>query len=286
VTTLLFLVAISQVEPRPQIDFPRNEAIANIGSRVDGAGMCVMSSIEMAARWAGLEQMRGLRDWCAKEPGGAYPSKVTRQIRGFCLEKKIDQPNYIQYEGPNSQVIEMTIGSGRMPAITWGPAHMVAGLAMDKKRSAILDNNAIDRYPQWYDTPKFEKSWRGGGKNGWIFLWVDRVEKPFVGAVDLEKDPGCERDKISEKERITMNGIDCSLEELREQLRKPPTPIDIPLPIPIKIPWRWPMSVDLINLIVAIGAAIAGYFFRRYQDQGQKAPEWLKEILDKLERNK
>ena len=42
--------------------------------------MCVMSSLEMAARWANLEQLRGLRDWCAQQPGGAYPAEVDKQL--------------------------------------------------------------------------------------------------------------------------------------------------------------------------------------------------------------
>src|SRR5262249_6727012 len=64
-----------------QCDLPASERIRNIGSRVDGAGMCVMSSITMAACWGALEEMRGLRDWCAQQPGGGYPAKVDRQLR-------------------------------------------------------------------------------------------------------------------------------------------------------------------------------------------------------------
>ena len=39
-------------------DLPLSEMIRNIGSKLDGAGMCVFSSIEMAARWQGLEEWR------------------------------------------------------------------------------------------------------------------------------------------------------------------------------------------------------------------------------------
>ena len=58
-------------------DLPESEHIKNIGSRLDGAGMCVFSSIEMAARYQGLEEMRGWRDWCAaKYRGGEYASET------------------------------------------------------------------------------------------------------------------------------------------------------------------------------------------------------------------
>ena len=72
-----------------QIDFPLSEHITNIGSKKDGAGMCVMSSIEMAARWSNLEAMRGLRDWCAKEPGGGWPEKVDKQLAKYVKEFQV-----------------------------------------------------------------------------------------------------------------------------------------------------------------------------------------------------
>src|ERR1041385_8595259 len=62
-------------------DLPPQEQFRNIGSKVDGAGMCVNSSIEMAARAQGLEQMRGYRDWTAQiAGGGSYPDKVDKQL--------------------------------------------------------------------------------------------------------------------------------------------------------------------------------------------------------------
>src|SRR5262245_20260515 len=41
-----------------QVDFPTAEHIKNVGSKKDGAGMCVMSSVEMGARWANLDALR------------------------------------------------------------------------------------------------------------------------------------------------------------------------------------------------------------------------------------
>lgn len=101
-------------------DLPESLHIRNRGGS-DGAGMCVMSSIEMAALWAGLDSMRGLRDWCALQPGGAFPAKVDQQITAFCKQKGIPVPAYIQYEGrdvvPLLRLIDKT---GRMAGVTYG----------------------------------------------------------------------------------------------------------------------------------------------------------------------
>src|ERR1043165_1669555 len=104
-----------------QCDLPDEQQIRNIGSRVDGAGMCVMSSIEMAARHQGLEQLRGLRDWAAKFPGGAYPQKVDQQLNRFFKQKGIPAVPYLQYEGKQpEQLLELIDRTNRMACITYG----------------------------------------------------------------------------------------------------------------------------------------------------------------------
>ena len=61
----------------PQIDYPDDDWLKNVGSRLDGAGMCVFTSFEHSCRWAGLDEFRGFRDWCAQRyPGGGYPEKL------------------------------------------------------------------------------------------------------------------------------------------------------------------------------------------------------------------
>src|SRR5438876_6136803 len=100
-------------------DLPAGEHLANIGSHADGNGMCVMTSIEMAARWHGLESVRGLRDWCANEPGGAFPAKVDRQLKSFAAARGIAVPSYLQYEGRNvAALMELCERTGRMACIT------------------------------------------------------------------------------------------------------------------------------------------------------------------------
>ncbi|HYE77938.1 MAG TPA: hypothetical protein VEI97_08130 [bacterium] len=172
------------------VDLPQQDHMQNIGSKVDGAGMCVMSSIEMAARWAGLEEYRGLRDWCAREPGGGYPSKVDQQLAAYAKSKGLPPPQYVQYEGPDpGPVIEAALKSGRMACITygWSPrypgqsyiAHMVSCVKASGRFSVVLDNNypGEARY-EWMDRDELTRRCKFPQSTGWVFVWTAAPPPP------------------------------------------------------------------------------------------------------------
>jgi hypothetical protein len=163
-------------------DLPANEHMSNIGSRVDGRGMCVMSSLEMAARWQGLEFLRGLRDWCAKEAGGAYPGKVDRQLRDFCAAKSISTPAYLQYEGRNpGPILELCETTGRMACITYGRspryggaiAHMVCCAKFGGQWAVVLDNNfpGNNSY-EWMTRDELLRRLSYPDGRAWVFVWL------------------------------------------------------------------------------------------------------------------
>lgn len=164
-----------------QIDYPLSQHISNIGSRVDGAGMCVMSSIEMAARWANLETVRGLRSWCANKPGGGYPSKVDKQLKEYSQSIAINTPEYVQYEGKELDLLRLALKTGRMPAVTYAGrdkvrysgtiAHMVCLAHLDEKWAAIWDNNGTAGELIWMTPDEFKSRWTNGN-NGWAFVWL------------------------------------------------------------------------------------------------------------------
>lgn len=183
---LASIVANGPTDPKTSVevecDLPASQRIKNIGSHVDGAGMCVLSAIEMAARYQGLDQMRGLRDWAANQPGGGYPSKTDRQIAQFCRVKGIEVPAYVQITDGDEKVLAEALASGRCAAVTYagrdgvhysGPiAHMVDLVALDSHRAAILDSNFIsDNGFLWMDRSEFISRWRGNG-GGWAFVWL------------------------------------------------------------------------------------------------------------------
>src|ERR1700680_2925153 len=78
-------------------DLPGSQHIKNIGSKIDGSGMCVFTSIEMAALHAGLEQMRGFRNWVAENyAGGGWPDKVDKMLTAYFKAKNLPAIPYIQ----------------------------------------------------------------------------------------------------------------------------------------------------------------------------------------------
>lgn len=169
-------------------DLPGDLHLKNIGSRVDGLGMCVMSSIEMAALWQGMEEYRGLRDWCAGQPGGGYPSKVEKQLAAFVKAKGLPEPRYLQYEGPDVEaIIDAALRSGRMACITygWGErygesiAHMVSLVKCDGQYAAILDNNfpGESNY-EWMPRKELISRCKLPRGVGWVFVWLSPPPPP------------------------------------------------------------------------------------------------------------
>jgi hypothetical protein len=163
-------------------DLPAAEHLRNTGSNADGRGLCVMTSIEMAGRWQGLDQLRGLRDWCAREPGGAYPAKVDRQIKEFCAAKKIAVPPYLQYEGRDPRpILDLCERTGRMACMTygWSPryggpiAHMTCCPKFGGRWAVCLDNNFPgDNSYEWMSKDELLRRVVYPGGSGWIFVWL------------------------------------------------------------------------------------------------------------------
>lgn len=153
-------------------DFPPSLWMANIGSKVDRAGMCVTTSVEMVARYLGLDFMRGFRDWCAKEPGGCYPDKLEDQLKRYCKLKGVPVPPYVNFTGKNPADLLAQLDAAGLPyahqydecpryASARNPrgkiAHMVFGVKHSGRYAVVVDNNEI-----------------GGvdGKSGKIFEWM------------------------------------------------------------------------------------------------------------------
>jgi hypothetical protein len=176
-------------------DLPAEQHIKNIGSHRDGAGMCVMSSVEMAARWDGLEDYRGLRDWCANEPGGAYPEKVEDQLRRYARTIGLSEPLYFQYTGDNPEpLLELIDRTGRMACFAYGYSprygggainHMVCGARYAGRYAVVLDNNFPGTY-EWMSPDELVRRMKmaagAGGRPvrnpAWIFAWLEAPPPP------------------------------------------------------------------------------------------------------------
>lgn len=167
-------------------DLPLNEHIKNIGSHVDGAGMCVSSSMTMAAVWQGMDEFRGFRDWCANYPGGGYPDKMDKQIAQYCKEKGIRPPQYIQYEGRNpEEILKACDATGRIACITYGKspryggtiAHMTCCVKFSGKYAVCLDNNFPKTY-EWMSLQEMVSRINHPNGTGWVFVWLTPSPPP------------------------------------------------------------------------------------------------------------
>lgn len=153
-------------------DLPESEKKKNVGGR-DGAGLCVFTSIEYAARWQCERTLFNLQSQMRKEPGGGYPDKVDKM-----LAKYAPGARYGQHTGGDESVLDAVLASGRIACVTYNGfdphygqqsiAHMVALVHLDKEWACISDNNFPgDTQFTWMSRGEFLKRWKGGG-GGWV----------------------------------------------------------------------------------------------------------------------
>jgi hypothetical protein len=126
--------------------------------------------------------MRGLRDWCAKQPGGGYPAKVDRQLAAFCRDRGIPVPPYVQVEDATADDVKAVLATGRVACVTYGGrdgvryrgpiAHMVCSVHHDARYVALLDNNDVRADALlWMSPAEFEPRFKAMG-GGWLFFWT------------------------------------------------------------------------------------------------------------------
>lgn len=175
-------------------DLPNSEQMKNVGSKLDGTGMCVFTSIEHSARYQGLEQMRGWRDWCAKNyKGGGYPQKVDQLLALWFKAKSIQPIPYLQYQGNDpSEIMSLIDKTNRMASSTYGYsprygkqfiAHMVNPILYGTNYATVLDNNFPgDTKYEWMEKAELVRRMRlspnGATGSAWVFVWLTPGSPP------------------------------------------------------------------------------------------------------------
>jgi len=141
------------------IDLPGDRHVKNCGGS-DGLGLCVFTSIGMAADWANVPQLVDFQGFMKRRPGGGYPSKVDAMIKAICAEKGQPVPEYLNVEAADIDLIDAALAAGHVVCCTYSRsptrrykgatiAHMVCIVHGDPKGNngagcyAILDNNYI-----------------------------------------------------------------------------------------------------------------------------------------------
>lgn len=169
------------------VALPPAERKANIASR--GLGCCVFRSIDHAARWQNVPQLRGFPEWMKENgvPGGGYPSKVDQLIPLISKDRNLPAPKYVQYEGGDYEIIRRILESGRMACVTYNGhdpfyglnatiAHMVNVVFANAEWVAVFDNNHVGDL-MWMSPPEFMKRFTSGGY-GWAVCLLNGPPPP------------------------------------------------------------------------------------------------------------
>lgn len=169
-------------------DLPASQHMKNVGGS-DGAGLCVFTSIAHSARWQNVRVLEDFRDWMRRYPGGGYPEKVKAKITQICRERGVPEPEYIQVQGEDLEILKIACKSGRMPSVTYcfSPtgrygggkiAHMVSLVHADENWFCILDNNypGVDKY-EWLTPAEFRRTYTCGS-GGWAVILLSPGPPP------------------------------------------------------------------------------------------------------------
>lgn len=145
-----------------------------------GAGLCVFTSAEHAARWQQEEKMYGFQKKMMHEQGGGYPQKFDAMAAKYC-----NGAEYVQHTGGSEKFLELALKTGRMPSVTYAGndsryngliAHMVNLVHLDETSAAILDNNFPAKY-LWMSREEFLERWRERG-GGWAVVLLASPPPP------------------------------------------------------------------------------------------------------------
>lgn len=168
------------------VDLPDEQHLRNTGGR-DGAGLCVFTSIDHAARYQDCQALIGFRDFMTKYPGGGWPEKVSQYIPKMAASKGHPTPEYVQHTGGDVEFLRLALRTGRYVCVTYDGrdgvfyrgsiAHMVNLVHLSDQWAVIHDNN----YPRqflWMTPDQFVSRWRGNG-GGWAIALLNPPPPPI-----------------------------------------------------------------------------------------------------------
>jgi hypothetical protein len=185
---------------RAIVDLPTDQHIKNVGGS-DGAGLCVFTSVEHAARWQNVPALDGFQRWMTRRPGGGWPEKLDDMIAAYTKEKGVKVPPYIQHTGGDAAFLELALKTDRMPCVTYAGrddfyrgriAHMVNLAHLDSESAAIIDNNRPGVWV-WMTRAEFLARWRDM-QGGWAVVLLAPPPPPHnvSSQIRVEQCPGGE----------------------------------------------------------------------------------------------
>lgn len=164
-----------------QVDLPASEKKKNVGGR-DGAGLCVFTSIEYAARWQNEDRLLDFQRKMRAELGGGWPQKVDQMVAKYAPGVR-----YVQHTGGDMEFLRAAVRTGRAPAVTYagfdphysgGIDHMVTLAHLSDRWACVTDNNFPgDDQHVWMSPAEFEKRWKARG-GGWCVILLSPPPPP------------------------------------------------------------------------------------------------------------
>lgn len=172
-----------------QCPLPKQFHIKNRGG-IDGAGLCVWATINHAAHWQNINELKTIFEYMGKQPGGGWPGKVDKYLKG-----KFNFTRYVQAEGMENvlPLLEYAANTNRMACITYGwdrsgakIAHMVNCVFFGEVGCA-LDNNH-PRTWEWMTKEELLRRIRSShlvssGDASWIIVFLDDPPPPVPGKI-------------------------------------------------------------------------------------------------------
>lgn len=169
-----------------QCDLPTTEHLQNKAGS-NGYGLCVFTSLDIAAKWCNAKALIGFRDFMTQYPGGGWPGKVDEFIPKMAQSKGLPAPAYIQHEGGDIEFLKLALKTGRIVSVTYagqdgvfynqGIDHMVNLVHIGPKYAVILDNNNPGKY-LWMSISDFETRWKARG-GGWAVVLLPPGPPPI-----------------------------------------------------------------------------------------------------------
>jgi len=211
-----------------QVDLPqplrmRNAGGLGPGGPGTGAGLCVFTSVEMAARWQGEYRLLGFQEKMKREPGGGWPEKLTKMLARYA-----PGVDCLQATGCDLAFLRPALASGYLPGVTWQGNHMLSLVGLTATSAAVLDNNSPDKVQVMRRSEFYARAARGGGL--WAALVLGRGPPAPIpvnarggaGIVSpLPLHPGCLwHGQPGKGPRFTLNGKEISRAEAEALVKK------------------------------------------------------------------
>lgn len=165
---------------------PLELRIFNTGGS-DGKGLCVYTSVTMAALHQNESKLFGLRKYAESRPGGSWPTKLAGDIAAVAPDLE-----WINYEGlgKDASLLRAALASGRMVSVAI-PGHMLNLVHLDDNYACWMDNNAVydrqtkaDNQLVWMTPQEFLSKW-----TGWAVILLHPGPPPVAGQVAASELP-------------------------------------------------------------------------------------------------